>query len=184
MRLQNPDAAPHDNHPSDEATRHTHLGDRQLAHGVLRLVFGTNLTVHGLVRVGSPGSFADALVQGFAHTPLPEWSVRAFAMGLPFVELAVGLCILLGLRLRFALVAGGLVLASLTFGECLRQEWSAVGLHLSYALAYYVLLSRAADARFTVDGLLRSRLALPVSALPPREPGLNPHPHEATVSPP
>lgn len=145
MSLQNHDTAP------------SHLSDRQLAHAVLRLVFGTNITVHGLVRVGAPGSFADALVQGFANTPLPEWSVRAFAVGLPFVELAVGLCILLGLRLRLALVAGGVVLASLTFGECLRQEWSAVGLHLSYALAYYVLLSRAADARFTVDGLLRSR---------------------------
>lgn len=141
------------------------LSDAQLAHGVLRLVFGTNLTVHGLVRVGSPGSFADALVPAFAHTPLPEWSVRAFATGLPFVELAVGLCILLGLRLRVALTLGGAVLASLTFGECLRQEWSAVGLHLSYALAYYVLLSRAADARFTVDGLLRSRTpARPVGA--------------------
>jgi thiosulfate dehydrogenase [quinone] large subunit len=144
------------------------LTDSQLAHGVLRLVFGTNITVHGLVRIGSPGGFAEALVPAFANTPLPEWSVRAFAMGLPFVELAVGLCILLGLRLRAALTLGGAVLASLTFGECLRQEWSAVGLHLSYALAYYVLLSRAADARFTVDGLLRSRHAVPPSSAPAR----------------
>lgn len=130
--------------------------DRQLAHGVLRLVLGTNIAVHGLVRVGAPGRFADTLAQGFAATSLPEWSVRAFAMALPFLELAVGLCILLGFRLRLALVLGGALIAALTLGESLRQEWSTVGLQLVYALAYSVLLSRAADARLTVDGLLRS----------------------------
>lgn len=134
--------------------------DRQLAHAVLRLVLGTNIAVHGVVRVGAPASFADSLVQGFAGTPLPEWSVRAFATSLPFLELAVGLCILLGFRLRLALVLGGALMASLTLGESLRQQWSTVGLQLVYALAYYVLLSRAADARLTVDGLLRARASV------------------------
>ncbi|MCP3098301.1 DoxX family membrane protein [Myxococcus sp. K15C18031901] len=135
------------------------LEDRQLAHGVLRLVVGLNILVHGLVRVGAPGAFADGIVQGFASTPLPEWSVRPFALVLPFAELAVGLLILLGLKLRLALVAGGVLIAMLTFGESLRQQWNTVGLQLIYALAYSALLARASDARFTVDGLLAGRRA-------------------------
>ncbi|QSQ13470.1 DoxX family membrane protein [Myxococcus landrumensis] len=145
----------------DEATRNpaphgARLEDRHLAHGVLRLVLGLNIAVHGAVRVSAPGAFADTLVQGFAGTLLPGWSVRVFALGLPFIELGVGLAILLGVRLRASLVAGGLVIAMLTFGESLRQQWSTVGLQLGYALAYFVLLLRAADARFTVDGWLAS----------------------------
>jgi thiosulfate dehydrogenase [quinone] large subunit len=141
----------------DPDTFQRHRADRQLAHAVLRLVLGVNITMHGLVRVGDPRAFAEGLAQGFANTPLPAWSVRAFALAVPFVELVVGLCILLGLRLRLALVIGGAFMASLTFGESLRQQWSTVSIHLSYALVYYVLLSRAEDARFTLDGLLRSR---------------------------
>ncbi|NMO16472.1 DoxX family membrane protein [Pyxidicoccus fallax] len=152
MSLQTP--APHDAAAS-------HARDRQLAHAVLRLVLGVNITLHGLVRVGAPGAFADTLVKNFAETPLPEWSVRAFALSVPFVELIVGLCILLGLRLRLALVVGGAFMASLTFGESLRQQWSTVSIHLSYALVYFVLLSRVSDARFTLDGLLGSRRTAP-----------------------
>ncbi|MFP2928594.1 DoxX family membrane protein [Pyxidicoccus sp. 3LG] len=161
MKLQ--EQAPAVRTSADTESQEAPSRDRQLAHGVLRLVLGTNITVHGLVRVGSPGAFADTLVQGFANTPLPEWSVRAFALATPFLELAVGLCILLGLRLRLALFVGGAFMAALTFGESLRQQWSNVGGHLSYALAYYFLLSRASDARLTIDGLLRSRRAAPVS---------------------
>ncbi|MCE9669002.1 DoxX family membrane protein [Myxococcus stipitatus] len=139
------------------AARVSALDDRQLAHGVLRLVLGLNILTHGLVRVAAPGAFADSLVQGFTGTPLPEWTVRPFALVLPFVELAVGLLILLGLRLRLALVAGGALIAMLTFGESLRQQWNTVGLQLLYALAYFVLLSRASDARLTLDGLLAGR---------------------------
>ncbi|AKF84678.1 hypothetical protein MFUL124B02_02860 [Myxococcus fulvus 124B02] len=131
--------------------------DRQLAHGVLRLILGINIGLHGLTRVGAPGAFADGIVKNFADSPLPEWSVRAYALGLPFVELAVGVGILLGLRLRWVLTLGALLMSTLTFGESLRQQWSTVGLHLSYALAYYILLARAADARLTVDGWLASR---------------------------
>ncbi|WP_338864136.1 DoxX family membrane protein [Myxococcus stipitatus] len=153
MKPQMQDAA---TAPRDLTPSRFQWEDRHLAHGVLRLVLGLNIAVHGGVRVGAPGAFADTLAQGFTGTVLPDWSVRAFALGLPFVELGIGLGILLGLRLRASLVAGGLVIAMLTFGESLRQQWSTVGLQLSYALAYFVLLLRAADARFTVDGWLSS----------------------------
>ncbi|MFT3770319.1 MAG: DoxX family membrane protein [Minicystis sp.] len=128
--------------------------DAQRAHLVLRLTLGVNIAAHGLSRIASPGAFADGLARDFQATWLPAWSVRTFALGLPFVELIVGLAILAGLRTRAALAAGGLVIAALTFGSCLRQAWELAGMQLLYALAYYVLAARAGDLRLTLDDWL------------------------------
>ncbi len=124
--------------------------DAQLAHLVLRVTLGLNMAAHGAVRVGHVSDFAAALVRDFSATVLPSWSVSAFATVLPFAELAIGVGILAGVRLRATLTAGGLLLAALMFGSCLRQAWEIVGIQLIYALTYYVLLTRAADARLVL----------------------------------
>jgi len=128
--------------------------DAQRAHLVLRLTLGLNILAHGVVRVGHPFAFAEALVHQLEKTVLPAWTIRPFALALPFAELLVGLAIVAGLRLRTALTAGGLLIAALTVGVCLNQDWEVAGLQLLYALAYFTLSSRAADARCTVDALL------------------------------
>ncbi|APR76118.1 Hypothetical protein A7982_01465 [Minicystis rosea] len=128
--------------------------DAQRAHLGLRLTLGVNLAAHGLARVGHAGAFAEGLVRDFQSTWLPGWSVSAFALGLPFVELVIGVLVLVGLRTRAALFAGSAVITALTFGSCLRQAWEMAGAQLVYALAYYVLAARAGDLRLTVDGWL------------------------------
>jgi thiosulfate dehydrogenase [quinone] large subunit len=137
----------------------TQLTDGQRAHFVLRATLGLNLLAHGLVRAPHALAFADKLTQDFATTLLPAILVRPFATILPFLELGVGIAVLLGFRLRAALGVGGLSIAMLTFGICLQQAWEIAGFQLVYALAYWVLASRAADARFTVDALLARRAA-------------------------
>lgn len=128
--------------------------DAQRAHLVLRLTLGANILVHGLVRIAHPGAFADATVRDFAQTPLPEWLVHLFALTVPPAELLIGLGVLLGLWLRSAVMLGGLLIAALMFGTCLRQAWEIAGIQLIYALAYYILAIRASDARLGLDGLL------------------------------
>lgn len=125
--------------------------DAQRAHLILRVTLGLNIATHGLARIGHPAAFADALVRDFQTTWLPAWSVRAFALPLPFLELAVGLAVLIGLRTRAALAVGGAMIAALTFGACLRESWEIAGLQVVYALAYYVLAARAGDLRFAVE---------------------------------
>ncbi|AKV00578.1 hypothetical protein AKJ09_07241 [Labilithrix luteola] len=137
--------------PRTNDTEATRNKDYELGHLVLRVVVGVNILGHGLARIGSPGAFADALTHDFASTPLPSWSVRLFALTLPFLEFAVGLLVLLGLRLREALLAGGAIIAALTLGMTLRQQWEVVGLQLIYGLAYAALLAGARHARFTLD---------------------------------
>ncbi len=139
------------------ATRASSFSDAALGHFILRIVLGINIAMHGLVRVGDPFGFAQGMVKGFAETPLPGWSVQLFGLVLPFVELVTGLGMLLGWRLRLFLMMGGLTLAALTFGTCLRQQWETAGLQLFYALAYAWLLRHASDARLTLDEWVANR---------------------------
>jgi thiosulfate dehydrogenase [quinone] large subunit len=137
--------------------RHHAWTDGELAHLVLRLTLGLNIAVHGLVRVGHAGAFAASLVHDFQATVLPAWSVEAFGFALPFLELTVGVAIVIGLKLRATVFAGAALMAALMLGTCLRQAWDIAGIQLVYALTYFVLLSRAADARLTVDELVAKR---------------------------
>lgn len=122
------------------------LHHRQLAHLALRVTLGVNVAAHGLVRIGDPLGFARGLASGFAGI-LPEALVVAFGAVLPFAELGIGVAVLGGVALIEALFVGALVIAALTFGSCLQQKWETVGLQLVYALAYFVLLYTADEAR-------------------------------------
>jgi len=63
--------------------------------------------------------------------------------------------IFLGLLTRWALVAGGLLMAALVFGTALRSDWNTVGIQMIYAIIYYLLLTNLADDSLSVDRCLR-----------------------------
>jgi thiosulfate dehydrogenase [quinone] large subunit len=133
--------------------------DRQLAYGLLRLILGTNIMIHGVSRIylGVKG-FAQALVPLFAKTPLPPGAVYAYASALPVAEAIIGLCVLLGFESRYAYVVGLLLIASLTFGAALRQDWDSAGLQLIYALLYAILLASREYNVLSVDRWLAALL--------------------------
>lgn len=115
--------------------------DESLAYALLRVVAGTNLLMHGVSRwLVGPAVFAGKLMEQFAKTPLPEWSVRAFGLMLPTIEALLGLLLLVGLRTRAALVGATLLIMVLTFGSALLQDWNIAGLQLMYALVFSALL--------------------------------------------
>lgn len=130
--------------------------DGEMAYLFLRLLVGLNIAMHGIARIlGGPGHFAASLLPGFAKTPLPQWSVYAFGITLPWVEGALGILLLLGLKTRAVLVGGLLVMVALTFGTALQQNWAVAGTQLLYGLAYAALLAFAGYDRFSVDGMMR-----------------------------
>ncbi len=133
--------------------------DRRLAYALFRFTLGLNLLLHGLVRIGDLGGFAQGLVQGFADTVLPAALVRLFAYALVPAEAVIGALLILGLFTRAALVAGALVMAALVFGTALRQEWTTLGLQMNYALFYALLLFLSEYNGFSVDRLLSRRRA-------------------------
>ena len=113
----------------------------QLATFILRLGLGIDLGMHGLMRIPKLGKFADKMVGDFSATILPELLVRGFALALPFVELAVGILLLIGGRfLVWGAFLGGLVMSALIFGTSLREEWMTLVTQLVHLLAFYVLL--------------------------------------------
>ena len=130
--------------------------DVALGYGLLRLTLGLNFLLHSYGRWLDMGKFVGTVVNGFAHLPLPGWSVRAFATVIPFWEPAVGLLLVLGLWTRWALAAGALLIALLTLGTAMRGEYPVLSEQLVYALVFFVLLVfRARGDRFGVDGWRR-----------------------------
>jgi thiosulfate dehydrogenase [quinone] large subunit len=135
---------------SSDVTRTT---DFRLAYGLLRMILGTNIAVHGLSRlIAGVKPFAQGLLPLFANTHLPPRAVYAYGIALPFAETAIGLCVLLGFESRYAFVWGLLLILSLTLGATFRQDWESAGLQLIYALAYALLLACREYNTFSIDG--------------------------------
>ena len=134
--------------------------DGRIAYAILRFTLGINIALHGITRVvNGPGGFAEFLTKQFQDTPIPSFIVGAFGHTLPWVETAIGLLVLAGLATRFALIAGGLLMAALTFGTTLRQDFATAALQLTYSIAYFVLLSLRARNGFSLDAWLHKRSA-------------------------
>jgi uncharacterized membrane protein YphA (DoxX/SURF4 family) len=95
----------------------------------------------------------------YADTFLPLWSLWATGVVVPFVELIGGALLMLGWRIREALVALGCVLVLVTFGHLLKEPLYPFHEHVipRLALLLFVLVFPRDDDTFSVDGLLRWR---------------------------
>ena len=129
--------------------------DFALAYALLRVTLGINIAIHGISRiVAGPAAFVAGLTKQFAGTPLPHFAVQGFGYVLPWAEALIGLLALFGAFTRAALIAGALLIAVLTFGSTLHQDWDVAGLQLIYATVYFLLLALRRYNAFSVDGLL------------------------------
>jgi thiosulfate dehydrogenase [quinone] large subunit len=90
-------------------------------------------------------------------TPLPAFAIRPFTIVLPYVELALGLCILLGLATRHALIASVLVLISLDVGLMFQLKHDVVALNTLYILAALLALHYQPANRFALDTFIGRR---------------------------
>lgn len=132
--------------------------DQELALAALRVFMGFNMFMHGAARIfGHLPEFVGKTTQEFVPTILPSPLVHLYATTLPFVELTLGALLLLGLWTRWSLVALLALIASLTFGMSLLQNWSVVGSQIIYAFAFFVLLYLNRPNRFSLDGFLARR---------------------------
>jgi thiosulfate dehydrogenase [quinone] large subunit len=129
--------------------------DAALAYAIFRFTFGLNVMLRGVVRiaVGLPAFQAYMLTQ-FKDVPvMPPAFLLPFASVLPFVETVIGLLILIGFQTRLALIAGALMIAMLTFGTMLRQDFTIAWLQLDYAIAFFLLLALRSWNVISVDGM-------------------------------
>ena len=135
-----------------------HRLDRSWALLFARLVLGLIFFMAGVWKVFHLGPLEHArkYFLPFADTFLPVWSLWATGVIIPFIELIAGALVILGLRVREALVALGFVLSVVTFGHLLREPLYEFHTHVipRLALVLFILILPREDDRFSVDWLL------------------------------
>lgn len=131
---------------------------KALAYALMRLALGMNIFGHGFFRILSGiGSFANGMAQGMDKGPLPHALSLSFGYCIPWIELTLGVLIILGLFTRFALAAGTLLMVALTFGTTSVQNWNGAGTQLMYSFIFFAMLWLVEADRISVDGLLSRR---------------------------
>jgi putative oxidoreductase len=138
-----------------ELTKSTAGIDRAWAILFARLVLGLIFFMAGVMKVFQLGplNHARKYFLPFADTFLPVWSLWAMGVVIPFVELIAGALLILGVRVREALVALGFVLAVVTFGHLLKEPLYEFHTHVipRLALLLFVFLLPRVDDRFSLD---------------------------------
>jgi uncharacterized membrane protein YphA (DoxX/SURF4 family) len=124
-----------------------------------RLVLGLIFFMAGISKVFQLGPLEHArkYFLPFSDTFLPVWSLWVVGITIPVVELVAGALLILGLRVRDALIALGFVLVIVTFGHLLREPLFNFSGHVIPRLALLLFLlwcPREAD-RFSLDDVLR-----------------------------
>lgn len=129
--------------------------DRAWAILFARLVLGLIFFMAGVMKVFQLGplNHARKYFLPYADTFLPVWSLWAMGVVIPFVELIAGAMVILGLRVREALVALGFVLAVVTFGHLLSAPLYEFHTHVipRLALVLFLLLLPRDDDLFSLE---------------------------------
>ena len=135
--------------------------DRAWAILFARLVLGLIFFMAGVMKVFQLGplNHARKYFLPFADTFLPVWSLWAMGVIIPFVELIAGAMVIVGLRVRDALVALGFVLAVVTFGHLLHEPLYEFHTHVipRLALVLFIFLLPRQDDLFSLDHLIARR---------------------------
>ena len=135
--------------------------DRAWAILFARLVLGLIFFMAGVMKVFQLGplNHARKYFLPYADTFLPVWSLWAMGVVIPFVELIAGAMVILGLRVREALVALGFVLVVVTFGHLLSEPLYAFHTHVipRLALVLFIFLLPREDDLFSLDYVIARR---------------------------
>jgi thiosulfate dehydrogenase [quinone] large subunit len=130
--------------------------DVALAYAIFRLTFGVNICFRGIARIFVLGldNFANGMIKQFSMTWIGPALINPFAHTIPLIETAIGLMIILGLGTRYALIIGGLMMTSLTFGTMFLGDFQLAWLQLTYAIAFFLLLAARSWNVISLDRML------------------------------
>ena len=130
--------------------------DTSLAYAIFRLTFGVNICFRGVARIFVLGldNFGAGMTKQFSATWFPAFFIDTFAHTLPWIETAIGIMLILGLKTRVALIVGGLMMTCLTFGTMFLLDFQLAWLQLTYAIAFFLLLSTRSWNVISLDTLL------------------------------
>jgi thiosulfate dehydrogenase [quinone] large subunit len=108
--------------------------DLGLAFLILRLAAGMTFFMAGLNKLLNYPGVIDNIKGGFAETWMPDFLLNIFLYPLPFIELAVGALIVLGLFTRVVLILAGLLMLALNFGLLVRTDNAGAAKNIPYII--------------------------------------------------
>jgi uncharacterized membrane protein YphA (DoxX/SURF4 family) len=127
-----------------------------------RLVLGFIFFMAGVYKVFTigPAGHVRRWFLPYQDTFLPVWSLWIAGFAIPFVELLAGAALLVGWRIRAALLSLGTVLVVVTFGHLLKEPLYPFHEHVipRLALLLFLLVMPREEDRFSLDGTLQSRV--------------------------
>lgn len=127
------------------------------ARGVLGLIFFM-AGVYKVFQMG-PLEHARKYFLPYSDTFLPIWSLWLTGTIVPFVELIGGALVIIGWRVREALIGLGCVLVLVTFGHLLKEPLYPFHEHVipRLALVLFLLMIPRDEDRFSIDYLLKQK---------------------------
>ena len=123
----------------------------ELAYLILRLTMGVNMFTHGVARILDLDKFNGWLITQFSNTILPEFIVSISSYMIPFVELIIGILLILGLFTSRALLVGSLLIVALVFGSGLQENWNVMSSQMIYAIFFFILSYLIDLNRYSLD---------------------------------
>ncbi len=103
---------------------------------------------------GDYTGFVNWVTKTFEGTLLSGGFTTAYGWIIPFVEIALGTLLIVGLKTRWSLLAGELFMATLIIGMSLKQERETVALQMIYSLSFFLLLLHIRYNQISLDYLL------------------------------
>lgn len=138
------------------------ISNRSWAIFFARQVLGLIFFMAGVYKVFRMGPLEHArklFVEPYADSFLPTWSLWATGSVVPVVELLAGALLIIGLQVRAALIALGLVLILVTFGHLVKEPLFAFHSHVipRLALLLFIFLLPREDDSLSLDVLVERR---------------------------
>jgi len=110
--------------------------DAVIAYTILRISFGANICSRREPDCHGHAAFLAYLTHYFEKNFLRSGQLlSSFATVQPWVELILGLLLMIGLATRFSLIAGALVIMCLVIGTNLAQDWLVSGLPVNLRIS-------------------------------------------------
>ena len=132
------------------------MTNQHIAFLIGRITLGVNFAAHGIVRLPKITKFSEGMVKGFQGTLIGiDAFISAFAHTLVFLELALGIALLVGFQIKKALVVMSVIFMILIFGASMKEDWGLVGSQMIYVIFGNMMLKDFVETKYSLDALLK-----------------------------
>ena len=132
------------------------MANKELAFLIGRITLGINFAAHGIVRLPKLSAFCEGMVKQFKGTLSGfDALIYSYSYVLVFVELLVGIALILGFKTKVSLILVSVIMMSLIFGASMQEEWPRVGFQMIYVVFGYLMMNGFVETNFSLDARLK-----------------------------